>query len=67
MFILCNHDVDTTRNHEIIVLAPGFLNPKSESRYLYPSVLEVSLNFLTLFKSRSTGDSNARSTVDLIR
>ena len=36
------------RINKNIVSALGFLNPKSESRNRYPSVLEVSFNFFNV-------------------
>lgn len=43
----------STKNRKIrnIVLAPGFLNPKSESRHRFSSALKVTLaNFYSFFE-----------------
>ena len=63
MLLLCHKKV---REYKI-VLALGFLNPKSESRYRLSSALEISLNFFNVVqKSVSTRDSNGGPTLDLI-
>ena len=64
MLLPCYKKVENSN----IVLAPGFLNPKSESRYRFSSALEVGFEFFNVVqKSLGKKDSNAGPTLDLIR
>ena len=48
MLSSCSYYIQKIEIIQNILLDPGFLTPKSKSRYRFPSALELSLNFLNV-------------------